>query len=789
MPKSNCTPPKMQSFRDLAEELKEHNLKHEMPYVVPFRPAQFNGSVGQFFDQQSWGAPPDTPTGGGVGGQLPQMSTNSGGVGFFSRIFLPMGEIFHKAEAAMGTPLYTWFSRIERARDNLDVKMLPWQETIGKMARGLPRLSQRGGKNRSWGFDNKQEREDVQVLFEAIVQSKYFDPGSRPLVSADEVAEMRKTYGPVISKTADELEQFYKDFFTQGERGYSEADVHKFFAGFPEIRRRGGAVDLAADQHNRVAMLNRPGKITAEDPRTRDSIQGSLKLHRSKIGRDMYEDFRKGDILLTDREYDFAQIASGIVRKKVEMEELAPTWNAARQQVSELAQEGQIPRDMYDLWMKFTSTVRNIPDGTAISLARTMSNINDKVFRLTKGKLGTSDDTTFLNVSQALLSVNYMANMGFNPGVALRNYIQPFLTSFPIVGNDLLYGLRMAANMEQQVAYRGKMIPLSEALYKQGVITRTTTPMQAKEMERTMIGLSGDAPSTTALSKVMEKYKTSGWWMFRKAENFNRAASFLAMQKKSLRAAKKYMGSNRSLKDKEAFMYDSGLEIMVPNNSPMTKQIFDTLDTVSKKASDDVLRQEEVALTLGIEHVKQSQFQYRAGNSAPMLQSTAGRFLGQYGTWPSWYVAHTLRMMKNGSGKGRMMALGRFVGVNALMLKGIEEVVGADVSNWVFLSPLSYQGGPFLQAGPDLMAKAQVELDEHLPTISRLVGAGPVTDPVTRIKAARATNLYKQFLPIPQGAYPEEILDDWEVFQNQGIREGLVNVLRFPTTDDIRRLR
>ena len=785
MPKSDCVP-EVNSYRDLREELDDQLNEMGMPKELPLRPnAAFRGSVSQFHDQSNWAGPPNAaPPHTQPGDDLPKMGKQRG-VGFFSRMFLPMGEIFHKAEAALGTPLYTWFSRIERARDNMDVQLLPWQDEIQKMAKGLPRLASRGGQRRSgWGVDNKQERQDVQVLFEAMVQSKYVEPGLRPAVSREALGDMRRKYGPAISKAADELEQFYIRFFTQGDYGYKEADVYKFFSSFPEIRKRGGAVDQAAEEYNRVRKLNQPGKITADDPRTRNSIQGSLRLHRSKIGRDMYEDFRKGHLLLDDREYDFAQIASAIVRKKVEMEQMAPTWNMARTEVAKLAEEGAIPRDMYDLWMKYTSTVRNIPDGTAISLARTISNINDKVFRATGGKLGTTDDSSFLNVSQALLSVNYMANMGFNPGVALRNFIQPFLTSYPIVGNDLLYGLAAAANMNQKIMYRGKMVPLSEALYKQGVITRTDIPQQAKEMERVMVGLSGEAPSTTALSKVWDQYKTTGWWMFRKAENFNRAASFLAMQRKAERAATAYVKSNKSVKAKAKFLSDSGLEIMVPDNSPLTKQVFARLDAKGVEQSRQVA---EAGLTLGIEHVKQSQFQYRAGNSAPMLQSTAGRFLGQYGTWPSWYLAHLGRMAQNGSFKGRMKVLARFVGVNALMYKGIEEIVGADVSNWVFLSPLSYQGGPFLAAGPDLMARAQVEMDEHMPDVARLLGAGPVTDPITHIKAARAGNVMKQFVPFPQQLYPQQVVDDWEVFEEKGVVEGMVNVMRFPLSKNVSR--
>jgi hypothetical protein len=674
---------------------------------------------------------------------------------------MPIGDIFHEFEAATGIPLYRHFRRIEGAIDELNVHLKPWHDEVRAMVAGLPRMRMRNGQRRSWGVDNRTERMDVQVLFEMRIQSRA--GGESVQYTKADVAKAEQQFGPSIVKAADLLEDLYRRFFkTEFPGVYTDADIDAFFQSFPTIRKNRGEKGPIWEAYNEARDTNVPPRMSTNPFDPKETIQEATEARRraqrsitdTKIGRDLLEEFETSQLIIDDREWDFAQIASRIMRKKAEQKYMATAWNFARSDLKRI--QSQIPREVYDTWMRYTSTVRRIPDNAAVSISRFMRRLDNAVFKVTKGKVSIGRDDPYLNLTSGWLSLNYMANMGFNPGVAIRNSTQPFLTSFPIIGNDLAHGLKVAMTPNKKIASginKGKTY--LEVARDGGWISMSDRPIQLQEMEMAMSSLGSDPNAGSRFGAAWNNYQKYGWAMFQKAETYTRMAAYFGMEKRALRAGKAFMKSDMGGAAQRKFMQDSRLELIVPESSPITTL---AMDLMRKNPSNEGLGR--MAHLLAKEHTNQSMFLYRQGNAPVVLQHSVGRMLGQYGTWPAWFVMYLRRLGPGGYGSrgARAKAIGRLFGVQTAIMGVGAEVFGMDLTQISMFAPLSYQGGPMVDVALNVGAKALTTpgdlAEEYLPPgVQPYTGFSKTRDPMLRMRAARAGEAYKQFVPAPQWAW------------------------------------
>src|SRR5690606_17132242 len=106
---------------------------------------------------------------------------------------------------------------------------------------------------------------------------------------------------------------------------------------------------------------------------------------------------------------------------------------------------------------------------------------------------------------------------------------------------------------------------------------------------------------------------------------------------------------------------------------------------------------EEAVHEMAREFTRNTQFIYSRGNNPYFMQSTMGRFLGQYGTWPIQYVEYMRNMFLRGSKRNRLESFARWTAVNSAIVYGVGSVFGIEMSKWSFFSPMAYQGGPFAE--------------------------------------------------------------------------------------------
>jgi len=95
-----------------------------------------------------------------------------------------------------------------------------------------------------------------------------------------------------------------------------------------------------------------------------------------------------------------------------------------------------------------------------------------------------------------------------------------------------------------------------------------------------------------------------------------------------------------------------------------------------------------------------TQWIYRSANAPWVFEKMGrwGRLAGQFGIWPASYVQFFKRGLRSGDAVATERFLGRWAFANAALYTIGREVFGVDLRTWIATGPLTYSGGPFIQA-------------------------------------------------------------------------------------------
>lgn len=584
-------------------------------------------------------------------------------------------DLFQSLERYTNIPFHGWFRRIEDALDDVEQASTDTLKELRELAQRLRGSASvfRGG--------NREERRQVQRLFE----TRLHDPeGARVLEGK---------LDPQIVVATDQLDGIYKRFFQQ--QGFEQADVDDFFKTIGFLRQKDGDF-TAYGQGARIP----------------------------KIMTSMEEAFRTGEIMLDHREWDFYSIGERLIRASARQKHLGPTWNFVKVQADALEHEGVASKELFNYFHTYLDQVRYAPDHWQIAMGRFMNKVTSKMF----GKRLEGSET--MDAVQWFLSTNYYVNMAWNTGVAIRNFLQPLVTSYPVLGERFTWeGYKAAVGASRNIKELNRYAKL-------GVITRDVEPIQANAIREAMVAAGPKVSGGTRANDLLNWVSENGWTMFRSAENVNRIMSYQGMRNRAEHFGKQFLSGKISW---DKFYEASKLDSMDSVTGPITGQIRRVLE------SGDV---EQASHLMGLQFTRNTQFVYRRGNRPYIMQGTMGSLLGQYGTWPAWYTAYMSNMAMRGSWQNRLTQMSRWGAANAAVLYAGSEVFGVEMSRWAFFSPLGYTGGPFVELSKDAMAAFQVATGSE--------------DPVDRIQAARLKQAYTQVVPgIPWGA-TRNVRDSWK---------------------------
>jgi hypothetical protein len=578
-----------------------------------------------------------------------------------------------------------------------------------------------------------QDREVVQELFEMA---------GNPQGKAQLLKSLPPEKAAHVQAMHDQLWNLYTDYF--GKLGYSADDVADLLGNYvPTIRKSGG--DYAKFQHVRT-----PGKIT--------------KLVDRMV--------RTGEVPL-DRETDAAVIAKTLFRAVSTETHLAPQWNLAVSQFKAFAD--QMQPQTAELFLRYLHQVRHAPDVQQMAMAESMRRIISKLdgqkgFKKIKAVLNTND---LRDLTSMLVSWNYQANLAWNPGAVLRQFQQPLQTVMPDMGvNNTLAAMKRAIGWFKDE----KLQKYYEA---RGVITRNVMHEQFREVSEALSQFKPEG-LTGGLKEAIQFFQEKGTVAFKKADDYNRIVAYDAMIGHSTPHLKQFAEGKTTWVQ---FFERSKLDRLDEAEGPFTQVVRGLL------AEGNV---EQAAHEMAFKFMNDTQFIYSRGNNPYVMNSTLGRFLGQYGTWPMQYTEYMRNMIKRGSQKNRIQAFSRWVGVNGALVAGASSVFGVDVSKWSFFSPMGYTGGPFMemgqQAGSALSLATSGDIDvgkswektkeNWSPTIMGTEDA----DLIDRLQAQRlGKNLYQQVVPVPWGQY-RRTMEALEQMWNADVPEATKRFLGMPST-------
>jgi len=500
-------------------------------------------------------------------------------------------------------------------------------------------------------------------------------------------AEMKDVVTQGQADLADMIFTRYGKWLVE-EAKYTPEEVEKYFAELPDLRTHQGDVKKFFTTRRGISAPMRHSQLMLEN----------------------------GSITYDQREWDPLKVVDRLSIAIANEKHLAPIMKMVGDQIKNLEKEAGVsfPPLLGISFNQYLSQVKHTPDALQIGLARVWGRAIDKLPFGLKQRLNLHEN---LDIAQRFAAVNYFANMAWNPGFVMRNYLQSLLPVATVGFEDGARGLKIGMKFLRDKA-------LQEHYIENGIITRDIGSQVAREQ---LDGLS-DLQFSGPTGKFFSWMREHGQSWFKTSENFNRVASYEMGRGRAERFGQQYIDGKISWAD---FIEKSKVDMRDAKDGPFLKMLREQLDQG---------RLGDAAHRAGMELMYSTQFMYSRGNVPYMMQSTTGRLLGQYGTWPAWFTEHMRGTMLRGSPMNRVKTLSRFVAINAAIYEAGTEVFGVDTGKWTFFSPLGYQGGPLLQIGLHGMAAVQDLVTPGAP------------DTVQAIQAARLKQDYTQFTPVPWSA-------------------------------------
>jgi hypothetical protein len=261
-------------------------------------------------------------------------------------------------------------------------------------------------------------------------------------------------------------------------------------------------------------------------------------------------------------------------------------------------------------------------------------------------------------MSLAMLGMSYQATMAFRPGLAIRNAAQILQTTWPLLGS---------------VTDDAFQVGLGKALTRAG----KDEAILAGAISIRQHGLFAQTEVRQALPQPLQKMSDLGFAMYDGADTFARAVTFHTAKARSEKAIAKFAKAVQSGRGTEQATRDLVRESGAMVLSPRFKDEFLRKVAISPDDAGNFLGKNLTDIT---------QFLYGRGNQPRWMRSVPGRFFGQFGTWPLWYIDFVLRstknMVRNGYKREAVKFLGKLALVDAAIYEGGRRA-NIDLRRWM----------------------------------------------------------------------------------------------------------
>ena len=637
----------------------------------------------------------------------------------FRRLAIATGgiprNVFAMIQKETGIPMYSWWMQIEGARKAMARFLGPREVQLKALAHGL----------------TMDQRAEVTLLAEGKLAEM---PGWQAhWARADSKLRLRaETYTKMLQDAAVEV-------------GYTREAMDELLKNLPKLRASDG------DYHRAFPSILPP------------KLMSMKKLLTGGQG-----------LTLNERNLDFFSGGRRILRAMGNDQLMSASYNGAKDKILPFlrsAEDGGVPGlpdTARNLWWSYMREVQHVPDKFTIETSALVNKMLNKVF----GKNPLNPEQT-LDAVSLMTGANASHNLGWQPGLVIRNLVQPMAMNTPIIGvRYMAEGLRMAyawgvkgKGQERFLAKHGitDVVKFMEDRY---VVSTMTMAGPLRDAEATIqqisAGETGGSPAVRKALTAGAEFVEYGTMPYKWADDFNKVASWWGQYRRFKDAATELQAGKL---DWDKFVDRSTLRMLAdgeldPRHQIVKQNVMHALDTGEQVGI------EKAARLTAHEFTSMTQFDYSRGNVPLPMQSGAGRLLFQYGTWPAYYASYLGSMLRRGSKVQALSHVAGFVATNYAISKVAEDVFGVDFARWLWAGPLGYSGSPMYQTvtgGTQVMSNAlaspwAVDPETGIPF--------PVTrDPAARMAADRLMRQATQYMPFPSMFWPGEDmvpqLPDW----------------------------
>lgn len=549
----------------------------------------------------------------------PPAKEQPGGLFLFSRYFRPFYDWVADASKRLGRPeLYDVFSRIDDGVVAMNNFQRPYTKALEETLRKIPKKDQ----SRFFKLAQALPADRLQTAKDLA-----FTPEEM-----DVFREFNERFGdPLEAELGVPLDTFIRQIMPRWQRG----GVDTQYPHFPDVGKQ-------------------------------------------KVFGDYNDALKTGEVSPHDQ--NLLRVAINYMRIGARRKFLGDTLNEAAEMVDEKNPDGG-----YRLGLLRTSLARHIeymrgiPDHSAMVMESVASDI---IERMNKGIVAVNEhlpsslqvptmDTPPREAYNKLILYMYAGELAMRPALLIRDGVQFFLTTLPILGKHAWSGLSKAVEMGKSAWDEPE---------RRGVL------IEKKDLQN-LYSSGGDEEDSGMLERFAEK--AMSWIQF--SHNSNRMVAFWGHAAKAEEALHDFYAGKL---DTRGLADESGMWFM---KQPMRDKYVKEAQILDGRLPDFDAHVADLSRRIAKDMVELTQWNFKRGANPGIYEYQLGRLLGQYGTWPLNYIEYARRYFTSGSSPEAIKA-----GVRLALIHGAAQAAGAaagvDISNWLWTSPMAYGGGPALEA-------------------------------------------------------------------------------------------
>lgn len=601
-----------------------------------------------------------------------------------SRQFRNTMDLFQRIEETTGLPIWSQgFLPIDRGIQRMRQQMLPWEERIGQIWRGIS-VQRRNAITDVW---TEIEGSDLTLSQAAnLFRDRGFSPRE---VSA--FTQSRRLFDQLFEASGIDPNRYMKLYLSRlrpSVQNYRGDDLEVIFSG----------AEAKPTETQFWAELTRTGQLAQFE---KDPEIIMHKYVRSLLWRDNVKPaYDRLSQLVGQRGGDGAIRAITFRDIKEMWGESASNALMAKAMPGTRLSDPVLPQPLRGFIEQFLISSRGLPDKGWETVRAYTARVLDKLNVR-------ADPRVVEELLNTYQSTMYAAALGLRPGVTARNFTQNLWLLYSRIGNK-----HIGPGLERAMTEAGFQEALDVGVLR---LTEAGVPFQDALMRQIAgDGVTGGTGAGRVIAPVMQLMMRFGrvsralsqqsLKFYSASDQINRSWAYFAQKGHTAEHLLKYeqgkIGWDKFVED--------GLPFFRQPSKDHFRQLYDT------EGKESALR------FIGFQASDEANFIYGIGSTPPWMQKPWGRFVGMFGQWPLWAAETYFSRSRLGTPKQKAAFWTR-----TAALAGIFTNIGIQtgVNMWNWMAPLSifnYGLGPAADYAVNLHSLQNAPIEQKPASLARL---------------------------------------------------------------------